>query len=224
VKCVVYGLVETRPDHRYRNQVRYVGVTHNLENRVKTYRRGGGNNPRMRYWLKVCPDFQVIILAKLDDWELALQLEVEWIKRCGTYRSDIGMNYHPGGIAAFPGPKPEWSRVFTPEHRANISKAKKGSKLSSAHRAAIGASVKMVPHTSEWNAKVAEVLRNNPETLTHLRSLAQNKSPKHQAAIAASARAKRWQCAECGMKSNAGGIGTHQKGSGHVGRSRNFAS
>ena len=30
----------------------------------------------------------------------------------------------------------------------------------------------------------------------------------------------RWKCLECGMESNIGGIGNHQKKSGHIGKQR----
>jgi hypothetical protein len=222
VGYVIYGLVETRPGHRYIGRVRYVGFTHNLENRVRAYRRGGGNNFRHKNWLKACPEFGVLVLGRSSDRSLALAMEIEWIAKLGTYKSDYGLNALPGGGGLPPGPRYDWrGRVRPASHSLAISKALKGGKQSPAANAKRSATQSGKTHSTEWNSKVSASLKKNQDVVSALRKIAQNKSAEHQANLAKSAASRRWKCDECGLTGNAGSIGNHQRGSGHVGRSRN---
>lgn len=213
----VYALVETRSNHRYHGRVRYVGQSKQVDARIKSYRKGVGNNPHHTYWLRVCPDFDVLLLKTTDSKELADIAEIQIIARYDTFMSDHGLNYTPGGNGS--------GRVFTDAHRRALSLSKFGhTDHTSESRLKISEANKKVVHTPEWNAKVAAALKANQQVIDHIRSMSQNKTHDHLEKLKESASSKRWSCDECGMKSNAGGIGTHQKGSGHVGRHRTPSS
>lgn len=224
----VYALVETRVSSRYHGVVRYVGQTKNFTSRMQSYRRGRGNNPKHTNWLKACPDFEIRVLREHHTLADALAIEIMLIAQLNTYRSPHGLNMHPGGGYTNEGPQKLshsqaislalTGRTFSAEHCQRISSAKKGITISLEHRDKTSKALKGRPHSLDHNQKVAQSLRLNSEVVAHLRNLAKNKTPEHRAKLASVAASKRWQCNECSLRSNAGGVGTHQKGSGHEGR------
>lgn len=130
--------------------------------------------------------------------EKCIEREAFWIKRFNATDNEVGYNVCIAGTNNTGAKRSEESRKrmseagkkrvpMTDEHRANISKASKGRKLSQEHKDAVSAAMKGKPKSEEHKAKIAATVKSKPLTEEQVqRKLEALASPEARAKMSAS--------------------------------------
>lgn len=146
--CKIYVLIDPRTQ-----KICYVGqTTSSLEERLKghVYQSQNGNVTKCLCWIKSLRKNKFMPIIKLiEDNAIWNESEIEWIKYFKNNNVEL-LNHTEGGKGTF-GYK--WSK----EALENISKVRKGRKLSQEHKDKIA--FKMKNRKVTWGNKISESLK-----------------------------------------------------------------
>lgn len=139
-------------------EVFYVGIG-------KTERRAYRKHSRNKHWHNIVnkSGYLVEILAEVDTWEEACELEMLLISEYG--REDLGLgnlvNMTDGGDGTV-------GSIFSEEHKRKLSEAKKGVTLSELHKQKLSAINKGKKHSYDAKSKIGNALRGSKSALSKL--------------------------------------------------------